>query len=269
MFGSIIGGAIGAIGSTILGNHSAKKEASKNRAWQEEMSNTSISRRMADLRNAGLNPLLAVDNASAGASTPSGSQAQLQQFDPSFITALSNAKLQKQQGEVAKAEERKVNAEAEAQENENSIFETRAKKAKLEADREAQGLELDKLMAKIHSTTNEKLKMEIYKNALEAKGINISNGKAMEELKLLTFNVESELGFYRDNPEMRDAKIFGDHFQGLYPSLGALGWLGATSGKDAKDFVEYEERAKHYKKMIDDWMHERSVKGNNPKGKRR
>lgn len=264
-----IAGAIGGVASTILGNNSAKHEAEKNRQFQENMSNTSISRRMADLKNAGLNPLLAVENASAGASTPSGSQAQLQQFDPSWITVLSSAKLQKQQGDVAKAEERRVNAEAEAQENENSIFETKARKVKLEADREAQGLELDKLLAKIHDTTNEKIKMEIYKNALEAKGIHISNEKAKEELKLLTFNVESELGFYRDNPEMRDAKIFGDHFQGLYPSLGVLGWLGATSGKDAKDFVEYEERAKHYKKMIDDWMHELAVKGNNSKGKRR
>ena len=61
-----IAGAIGGIASTILGNNSAKHEAEKSREWQEQMSNTSISRRMQDLRNAGLNPLLAVDNASSG-----------------------------------------------------------------------------------------------------------------------------------------------------------------------------------------------------------
>lgn len=182
-----IAGAIGGVASTILGNNSAKNEASKNRDWQGYMSNTSISRRMQDLRNSGLNPLLAVDNASSGASTPSGSQAQLQQFDPSWITALSSAKLQKQQGEVAKAEERKVNAEAQAQEQENNLFESKAKMLELQIQREQQGILNDRLMAEISKTENEKKKIEIYKNACEAKGININNEKAKEELSMLIF----------------------------------------------------------------------------------
>lgn len=182
-----IAGAGALLGSTLISNHSAKKEAQRNRNWQGEMSNTSISRRMQDLRNAGLNPLLAVDNASAGASTPSGSQAQLQSFDPSWITALSNAKLQKQQEKVAKAEERKVNAEAEAQEQDNNLFENKAKMLELQLQREQQGILNDKLMAEISKTENEKKKIEIYKNACEAKGININNDKAKEELSMLIF----------------------------------------------------------------------------------
>lgn len=186
LFGGIAG-AIGGIASTILGNNSAKHEAENNRQWQEQMSNTSVSRRMQDLRNSGLNPLLAVENASAGASTPSGSQAQLTKVDPSWITALSSAKLQKQQGDVAKAEERKVNAEAQAQEQENNLFESKAKMLELQIQREQQGILNDKLMAEISKTENEKKKIEIYKNACEAKGININNEKAKEELSMLIF----------------------------------------------------------------------------------
>ncbi len=187
LLGAAIVGGIASLGSTMLTNHSAKKEASRNRDFQEYMSNTAISRRMQDLRNAGLNPLLAVDNASAGASTPSGSQAQLQSFDPSWITALSNAKLQKQQEKVAKAEERKTNAEAVAQEQDNNLFESKAKMLELQIQREQQGILNDKLIAEISKTENEKKKIEIYKNACEAKGININNEKAKEELSMLIF----------------------------------------------------------------------------------
>lgn len=72
-----IGSAIGGIASSVVGGLFNKGEAQNNRDWQEEMSNTSIQRRMEDLRAAGLNPLLAVNSASSGASTPAGAQASI------------------------------------------------------------------------------------------------------------------------------------------------------------------------------------------------
>lgn len=48
-------------------------EAQKDRDWQEKMSNTALTRKMADAEHAGLNPIFAVN--AQGASTPSGSKA--------------------------------------------------------------------------------------------------------------------------------------------------------------------------------------------------
>lgn len=54
----------------------SSQEASINRQWQEEMSNTSYQREVQDMKSAGLNPQLMYGNVSNGASTPTGSMAQ-------------------------------------------------------------------------------------------------------------------------------------------------------------------------------------------------
>jgi hypothetical protein len=115
---------IGALASAAAGAYGASKSARvsqqnarEQRAWQTEMSNTAHTREIADLRNAGLNPILSSKN--AGAPTGAGAMAQTPDFSKSYGSAVSNA--------LMIAQTRKTNAEA-------TIVEDRQNQAKLESE---------------------------------------------------------------------------------------------------------------------------------------
>ena len=72
MLGALIGGALSLLGGERR-NEMQQDESSANRAFQERMSNTSYQRAMADMKAAGLNPMLAYSQ--GGASVPVGNMA--------------------------------------------------------------------------------------------------------------------------------------------------------------------------------------------------
>jgi len=69
-------------------NRAAKAEAQRNRDFQERMSSTAHQREVADLRQAGLNPILSATGG-PGASTPGGAMAQIRdEITPAISSAM-------------------------------------------------------------------------------------------------------------------------------------------------------------------------------------
>lgn len=95
-FGQYLEGLFSSVGAENEVNRTFNAyQAQANRDFQERMSNTAYSRAVRDLRNAGLNPVLAFSSAGSAASTPSGSQAYYNVSSgdtfSSIISALANA----------------------------------------------------------------------------------------------------------------------------------------------------------------------------------
>lgn len=128
-------GMVGQIGGAFLAQEFAKRNAAEahdwsvsdakdSRHWQEMMSNTAHQREVADLRAAGLNPILSAHGGS-GSSTPSGATADADKADSPNVQignavstalearqALENIELTRAQAGAARAQESKTKKEA-------------------------------------------------------------------------------------------------------------------------------------------------------------
>lgn len=89
--GALIGAGASLVGG-MLANKGAKENAQKQMDFQERMSSTAYQRSMADMRAAGLNPILAYKT--GGASTPSGASAPVMDVaTPAVNSALASTRL--------------------------------------------------------------------------------------------------------------------------------------------------------------------------------
>lgn len=84
----IVSGGIGLFG-TMLGNQQSEKNANRQMDFQRELSNTSHAREVEDLKKAGLNPILSA--LGAGASTPNGAQATVNDYAPGISKGVETA----------------------------------------------------------------------------------------------------------------------------------------------------------------------------------
>jgi len=123
-------GAI-SLGGSLISAGSSKSSAKAQMAFQERMSNTAHQREVADLRAAGINPILSAKL--GGASTPGGAGYQVPDFGQAVNNAIKYTKVEPEK-EVLANSAKKIEADVDVSKTQAQINTAQAVKTQNEAE---------------------------------------------------------------------------------------------------------------------------------------
>lgn len=200
-------GAVVGAGADLLGgyltNKSNEKLANQANAMSIDLANTSIQRRMADLAQAGLNPLLAVSSASSGAGVPALAVARNERPRMDFASALAVSKYGKEM-DLLQAQIDETNSRTRGNELNNSLVEEFGGKEKaLDLVMKQSGIKTAELQRELLQAQTRTERERAIVTAIQGSQLMAGTKKILLEqdyIKMLTDNLEYDLGLKKSDP---------------------------------------------------------------------